>query len=120
MFIDVLQKLCNERGISVYKATTEIGLNRSAVAKWKKGAIPNGETLQKMAQFFGVDIDYLLGEKGASGSSDTASADPELEELLEQLKTRPECRMLFKLAADATAEDVRQAVRIIEALRKEE
>ena len=61
MFIDKLQKLCNERGISVYKATTEIGLNRSAVAKWKTGATPNGETLRKFAQFFDVDIDYLLG-----------------------------------------------------------
>lgn len=115
MFIDVLQKLCNERGISVYKATTEIGLNRSAVAKWKKGAIPNGETLQKMAQYFGVDINYLLGEK-----SETAGADPELDQLLEQLKNRKEMRMLFRLAANATTEDVLQAVKIIEALRKEE
>lgn len=120
MFIDILQKLCNERGISVYKATTEIGLNRSAVAKWKKGAIPNGETLQKMAQYFGVNINYLLGEKNVSGGDETESADRELDELLEQLKNRPECRMLFKLAADATADDVRQAVRIIEAIRRKD
>ena len=117
MFIDILQKLCNERGISVYKATTEIGLNRSAVAKWKNGAIPNGETLQKFAQFFGVDIDYLLGE---TSDRETVSDDPELDELLDRLKTRPEMRMLFKLADGATPDDVKQAVRIIEALRKEE
>ena len=118
MFIDVLQKLCDERGISVYKATTEIGLNRSAVAKWKKGAIPNGETLQKMAQFFGVDIDCLLGEKIIANDGETASADRELDELLEQLKSRPEMRLLFNLASNATPDDVIRAVKIIEALKE--
>ena len=36
------------------------------------------------------------------------------------LRTRPECRMLFKLADNATKEDVEKAVAIIEALRKVE
>ena len=46
--------------------------------------------------------------------------DPELDEILEQLKNRNEMRMLFKLATNASKEDVLQAVRIIEAIRKEE
>lgn len=44
--------------------------------------------------------------------------DEELNEYLEMLKTRKECRMLFQLAKNATKEDVEQAVKIIEALRK--
>jgi hypothetical protein len=39
-------------------------------------------------------------------------------ELLTELRDRPEMRMLFKLAKGATREDVEQAVKIIEALRK--
>lgn len=39
--------------------------------------------------------------------------------LLEDMRTRPDMRMLFKLAHGATEEDLRQAVKIIEALRKE-
>lgn len=120
MFIDVLQKLCDERGISVYKATMEVGLNRSAVAKWKKGATPNGETLKKLAQFFGVDYNYLLEGKSERSDAEIASEDPELSEILEKMKNRPEMRMLFKLSADASADDVKQAIKIIEALRKEE
>ena len=46
--------------------------------------------------------------------------DPELVEILEQMKNRSEMRMLFKLATNASAEDVRRAINIIEALRKEE
>lgn len=44
----------------------------------------------------------------------------ELVQLLMDLRTRPETRMLFKLAHDATPEDVEAAVRIIKALRNQE
>ncbi|MBQ8833491.1 MAG: helix-turn-helix transcriptional regulator [Oscillospiraceae bacterium] len=60
MFFNRFQALCAERGISVYKACTEIGLNRSAVAKWKNGGSPNGTTAAKLAEYFGVTTDYLL------------------------------------------------------------
>ena len=42
----------------------------------------------------------------------------QLLEYLEELKSRPEMRMLFKLAKGATKADVEQAVKIIEALQK--
>ena len=61
MFFDRLNKLCDEKGISTYKACTDIGLNRAAVAKWKNGSIPNGNTVAKLADYFGVSTDYLLG-----------------------------------------------------------
>ena len=62
MFFDRFQTLCAQRGISVSKACTEIGLNRSAVAKWKSGGKPNGTTAAKLAAYFGVTTDFLLRE----------------------------------------------------------
>ena len=62
MFFNRFKALCEEQGLSVYAACTEIGLNRSAVNKWKQGGKPNGTTAAKMAQFFGVTTDYLLGQ----------------------------------------------------------
>ncbi len=61
MFFTRYQQLCQQRGISVYRACTDIGLNRSAVAKWKSGGKPNGSTAARLAQYFGVSTDYLLG-----------------------------------------------------------
>ena len=61
MFFDRFQSLCQEKGISVYRACQDIGLNRSAVAKWKAGGKPNGTTAGKLADYFGVSTDYLLG-----------------------------------------------------------
>ena len=60
MFYDVFSSLCDSRGISPSKAAENIGLNRAAVSKWKKGAVPVGATLQKFADYFGVTTDYLL------------------------------------------------------------
>ena len=62
MFFDRFQALCEQKGVSVYRACTDIGLNRSAVAKWKSGGKPNGTTAAKMAEYFGVTTDYLLCE----------------------------------------------------------
>lgn len=62
MFFDRLKQLCDDRGISVYRACTDIGLNRSAVAKWKNGGQPNGSTAAKLADYFNVTTDYLLGK----------------------------------------------------------
>lgn len=63
MFFDRLKHLCDLRGISPYRACIDIGLNRSAVAKWKNGGAPNGTTAAKLADYFGVTTDYLLGKQ---------------------------------------------------------
>ena len=65
MFFNRFKALCDERNISVYRACTDIGLNRSAVAKWKAGGRPNGTTAAKLADYFGVTTDYLLEQTDA-------------------------------------------------------
>jgi transcriptional regulator with XRE-family HTH domain len=82
VFFDRLKKLCDEKGISTYKACTDIGLNRAAVAKWKNGSIPGGSTAAKLADYFGVTTDYLLGketEKAPTNSGEREMSDAELK-----------------------------------------
>lgn len=62
MFFYRFKQLCDEKQISVYRACTDIGLNRSAVAKWKAGGKPNGSTAARLAEYFDVTTDYLLGQ----------------------------------------------------------
>lgn len=55
---------CAKKGVSPTKATVEIGLSRTIGTKWKTtGATPQGETLSKIADYFGVSVDYLLGNE---------------------------------------------------------
>lgn len=63
VFYDLFEQLCAIKGVSVTKATIEIGLSRTIGTKWKNtGATPQGETLNKIADYFGVSTDYLLGK----------------------------------------------------------
>lgn len=78
MFFDRLKKLCDDRGISTYKACTDIGLNRSAVAKWKTGGKPNGTTAAKLAEYFGVSTDYLLGQETEKAPTSNGERQPDI------------------------------------------
>lgn len=65
MFYDLFCRLCTQRGITPTKAALEIGLSKSTATKWKQtGATPQGETLARVAAYFGVSADLLLGEAG--------------------------------------------------------
>lgn len=96
-----------------------LGINKTAFSEWKNGKSSSYKKyLPQIADFFNVSVDYLL-EKTEIKTPVTDESD-ELNEYLEELKTRPEMRMLFSLAKGATKEDVEKAVTIIEALRKTE
>ena len=81
VFFDRLKQLCDEKGISTYKAATEIGLNRAAANKWKGGSIPNGQTLSKLADYFGVTTDYLLGDETEKAPTDEGERQDVLDEV---------------------------------------
>lgn len=64
MFYDVYSELCLEKGVSCSRAAKEIGLSNSTVTKWKNtGAVPSGDTLAKVAAYFGVSVNDLIGEQ---------------------------------------------------------
>lgn len=107
--------------------------DRSSIAKIESGKVDLPESkIKQFADLFGVSIDYLLGNVSEPYmilddqrmknylNSYTDEEEAELNEIMDVLRSRPDMRMLFKLAKDATPEDVRQAVRIIEALRRQD
>ena len=81
MFFNRFKQLCDQKNISVYRACTDIGLNRSAVAKWKNGGKPNGSTAAKLAEYFEVSTDYLLGqsEQTTPGAMPRVVSDEEIK-----------------------------------------
>lgn len=63
VFYDMYAALCKSKGISLSRAADEIGLSNSTVTKWKKtGATPSGDTLTKVAAYFGVSVDDLISD----------------------------------------------------------
>jgi transcriptional regulator with XRE-family HTH domain len=81
MFFDVFQALCIKKGVSCKKAAEDIGLSNSITTKWKKtGATPGGDTLNRIAIYFGVSIDFLLGkEKAPAETGKRSISDDEIK-----------------------------------------
>lgn len=83
MFYDRFRQLCENKGISCNKAALEIGLSNATPTKWRKtGATPTGETLDRIAKYFGVSTDYLLGketEKAPANDGKRSASDDDIK-----------------------------------------
>ena len=62
MFAQRLKELRKLRGISQGALSNELGLSQQAVGKWETGrSTPDPAMLARIAAFFDVSTDYLLG-----------------------------------------------------------
>lgn len=63
MFSKKLSELRNKKGISQYKLAEELGFSRGQIANYEQGSRePDYDTLLKIANYFNVSTDYLLGK----------------------------------------------------------
>ena len=66
MFYDIYCELCQKHGLTPSGAATKIGFNRASVTMWKNtGKAPKQDLLIRIAEYFGVSVDYLLGKENA-------------------------------------------------------
>ena len=71
-FSAVFKCLCKQHGITQKQALADMGFGESTSQKWKTG-MPLTESLQVIAEYFGVTADWLLeqcaaGENSISGN----------------------------------------------------
>lgn len=60
--VEKIIKLMNDHNVTAASITKELGLNHSAIDNWKSGkAKPSADALSKLADYFDVSVDYLLG-----------------------------------------------------------
>ena len=64
MFWENFVKLCENARKSPTGVVSELQISRGSVTHWKMGKVPHHSTLIKIADYFGVTTDYLLGVSG--------------------------------------------------------
>lgn len=63
-FANRLKKLREQKGLSQAEIARRLNINRITYSQYEMGRRhPDYETLNKIADFYGVSIDYLLGRK---------------------------------------------------------
>lgn len=62
-----IQELIREKGISERQFLTDNGFSSTAMSDWKAGRMRSYQKhLRKIADYFGVSVDFLLGREGNS------------------------------------------------------
>lgn len=92
-FYERLREICKERGTTVTNMLGKLGIATGSTGNWKRGSLPNGDVLIKIADYLNTSIDYiLLGEYRSDVSKDE-------KKLVELYRLTPE-RAKYKVICD--------------------
>jgi transcriptional regulator with XRE-family HTH domain len=73
-----VKELRIKKGLSQPQLAEAIGLTKQTISLWERGiSKPEFETMDRLADFFGVNMGYLLGEKDDPGVYEPTDADAE-------------------------------------------
>lgn len=73
-FANILKTLRTERQLSQLELATRLGISKSAVSMYEQGRRePDFDILNKIADIFQVDVDYLLGRTVSSLESESVT-----------------------------------------------
>lgn len=62
IFIERLDELLNAKGMTRADLLRELKLGKNSFLNWQtRGTLPHGTTLVKLADYFDVSIDWLVG-----------------------------------------------------------
>lgn len=81
LFKERLKLLRREMGFTQAELAAKLNVEKSTISKYEKGSTsPSYEMLWKLADFFHVSVDYLIGK------SNSFNGDPNLDQQIGELK----------------------------------
>lgn len=109
IFHDRLNELIKQKDITRNKLLMKLKLNKSSILMWeKRNSIPKQATLEKIADYFNVSTDYLLGK------TDIAEITPITESDL--TKSERELLEFYKKTEDSDKAHIKALVRAVDKL----
>lgn len=114
MFFDTVTRLCQEKGITITALANELHISKSNVTNWKNGSIPKSDKVAKIAKYFNVSTDYLLGVEGEQKNTPSAelTAQERIRRLTEKYK---DTEKLFDMFSQLSPERQKTTLDMIEA-----
>lgn len=113
-FAGNLKYLRKEQGLTQTELASKLGVSRSTIGMYENGERePDFETLGAIAEFFGVDMNFLLGSSADPRLENNYYLDDEVAELAQEIYEDPEKRMLFSAARDISKDDMQFVIDMI-------
>lgn len=116
---EVFEHLLQSFGVSAYKFCKDTGIPQSTISTWKKKRnLINGEMAKKIADYFGVSVDYLM--TGEEKEGDKYYLNDETAQVAQEIFENKELRALFDVQRDMDADDLRALHNMALALKRKE
>ena len=100
-FGEIIKRLREEAELTQEREAKLMHISRSNVAMYESGTRrPSRETLEAFADFYNVDIDYLLGRSSKTTRARGAGYyfDPETAKAAEEMRENKDLKVLFDAA----------------------
>ena len=128
-FNERLKELRNVKKLSQRELAEELSVSKSAISMYESGARePDHEMTEKIADYFNVDMDYLMGrtdvtmrfvsphscQKIDKNNSQEYYDDETVRAVTDRLRKNPEYSVMFKAATNVKPEDIDFVTQFIE------
>ncbi len=67
--VEVIKKLCIAKNITLQELAEKLGIGVNSIYRWNTHK-PSTDKLEKVADYFDVSVDYLLGRETSSGEDE--------------------------------------------------
>lgn len=112
-----LKELREMKGLSQLELASKVHISNATISMYEKGVrSPSRETLETLADFFNVDIDYLIGRECGS----TYYLEPEAAEIAKVIMVRPELKELFKTSMEISENDLKVVQAMVNTIIRKE
>lgn len=114
-----IETLRKQKKISQGNLEKELGFSNGSISKWKNST-PTFERLQKLADYFGVTVDYLMNGNENSAEKPSYYLNDETAAIAQDIFENKELRALFSVQKDMSPEDLKALHNMALALKRKE
>lgn len=117
----VFEQLLQKYGVSTYKVSKETGIAQSVFSSWKNGiSNPKQDKLQKIADYFGVSIEYLMTGKDDDEDHMPYYLNDETRAIAQAAFENPDMRSLFDMSRKMPPERLKAHLEFMRKLQEAE
>lgn len=113
-----IEELRNSRGISQGKLEKELGFSNGSISKWKNST-PNPERLKKLADYFGVSVEYIMTGEDSNPETPYYLND-DAREMAQFMFENPEYKVLFDASRKVSKDDINVVKTLLDKFRSED
>ena len=116
---EIFENLCNKNNVTPYRVCKETGLTTATTSNWKAGRYtPKQDKLQKIADYFGVSLEYLT--TGEEKEGEKYYLNEETAQVAQEIFENKELRALFDVQRGMAVEDLQALHSMALALKRKE